>query len=360
MSKEEFLRELERKLHVLNEQERRDVLEDYAQHIDLKIKNGQSEEEAVRSLGDPGELAAEMLDVYHINSEYASEPFVSEDAGEASRDDKNCVTGSVEKKEGFLGSLRKRIAKRSAAGKERRKAARAQKAEKEKGSFRKLPEQIAGTFAAGKEERKAVRAQKKEERRAKREAKKEMRKGKKRMNRESPGYRSAGSVLSSLLARCAALIGTCVRFFWKAVLFMTALPVMCFGAFGLFLGGALLVLLLRGYPLAGVGIVTAGLTMSSFGITALILSWVFTGKKSGQAGAEISGAGVSGTAGDFAEGTNPPPEQTTQDAVKKTASKEERTVCSREQESAGAGDVKETPQEPAKETPDELQDQQEV
>ena len=344
MSKEEFLRELERKLHVLNEQERRDVLEDYAQHIDLKIKNGQTEEEAVRSLGDPGELAAEMLDVYHINSEYASEPFVSEDAGEASRDDKNRVTGSVEKKKGFFGSLRKRIVRSSAAGKEKGKAVRRQKAEKEKGFLGNLQERTAGMFAAGGEKRKAAHAQRNEKRSLKREIRKERRKEKKRMKEEKPGYRSAGTVLAGAVSRCAALIRACVLFCWKAVLFMTALPILFFGAFGLFLGGIVLVLLLQGYPLTGIGIMTLGLTMSSFGLTALILSWVFTGKKGRAAGA---GNGQAVYSSDKRAGLQAG--QTTCDAVKKTVSKEEQP---KGQETAGTGS--------AKETPDELQNGQEV
>ncbi len=58
MSKAEFLQELEKRLHVLNEKERQDVLEEYAQHIDLKIANGMSEEEAVKDFGSIEELIA--------------------------------------------------------------------------------------------------------------------------------------------------------------------------------------------------------------------------------------------------------------------------------------------------------------
>lgn len=47
MNKELFLKELGDRLQILNEQERQELLEEYAQHIDLKIENGLSEEEAV-------------------------------------------------------------------------------------------------------------------------------------------------------------------------------------------------------------------------------------------------------------------------------------------------------------------------
>ncbi len=262
MSKEEFLQELERKLHVLNEQERRDVLEDYAQHIDLKIRSGQAEEEAVHSLGDPGELAAELLDVYHINSEYASDSHAAENAGGGSRDGKD-------------GPARKARRKIRLAG--------------------KLREKITASSLEDREQKKAIRMQKKEERKVKTEAriqvrkekirKARMRKERKRMDRNQREYRSGGTIVSRALARLGSLIWACILFCWKACLFAAALPVMLLGAFCLFMGGVVLVLLLQGYPLVGVGIGTLGLTISSFGLTALILSWVFTGKKNRPAGA---------------------------------------------------------------------------
>lgn len=46
MKKEDFLRELDSRLHILNEAERKDILDEYAQHIDFKIANGLSEEDA--------------------------------------------------------------------------------------------------------------------------------------------------------------------------------------------------------------------------------------------------------------------------------------------------------------------------
>ena len=58
MNKESFLKGLSERLQVLNEQERQDLLEEYEQHIDLKIENGLSEEEAVRDFGTPEQLCA--------------------------------------------------------------------------------------------------------------------------------------------------------------------------------------------------------------------------------------------------------------------------------------------------------------
>ena len=70
MSKEAFLTELAGHLKVLEEREQQDILDEYAQHIDMKIQNGMSEEEAIGDFGPVKELAAESLEAYHVNPEY--------------------------------------------------------------------------------------------------------------------------------------------------------------------------------------------------------------------------------------------------------------------------------------------------
>lgn len=70
MSKEAFLTELAGHLKVLEEREQQDILDEYAQHIDMKIQNGMSEEEAIRDFGPVKDLAAEILEAYHVNPEY--------------------------------------------------------------------------------------------------------------------------------------------------------------------------------------------------------------------------------------------------------------------------------------------------
>ena len=62
MSKEAFLTELAGHLKVLEEREQQDILDEYAQHIDMKIQNGMSEEEAIGDFGPVKELAAEILE----------------------------------------------------------------------------------------------------------------------------------------------------------------------------------------------------------------------------------------------------------------------------------------------------------
>lgn len=71
MTKVEFLKHLEKLLHVLNEKERTDILNEYTQHIDFKMESSRlSEEAAIKDFGDINELACEILDAYNVNPNY--------------------------------------------------------------------------------------------------------------------------------------------------------------------------------------------------------------------------------------------------------------------------------------------------
>lgn len=70
MTKVEFLTYLEKRLQVLNQKEQEDLLAEYAQHIDMKMASGMSEEEAVKDFGDVHQLADELLEAYNINPDY--------------------------------------------------------------------------------------------------------------------------------------------------------------------------------------------------------------------------------------------------------------------------------------------------
>lgn len=56
---------------VLDTNERKDLLSEYEQHIEMKISSGLSEEEAIADFGDFEELIKELLAAYHLNTEYA-------------------------------------------------------------------------------------------------------------------------------------------------------------------------------------------------------------------------------------------------------------------------------------------------
>ena len=61
-SKEAFLEALQQGIAVLAESEQQDILEEYAQHIEMKQSGGLTEEEAIQDFGDIHQLIAEILE----------------------------------------------------------------------------------------------------------------------------------------------------------------------------------------------------------------------------------------------------------------------------------------------------------
>ena len=55
MNKKEFLDELEKKIRVLDKKEISDILDEYSQHIDMRMESGLSEDEAIKDFGDMDE-----------------------------------------------------------------------------------------------------------------------------------------------------------------------------------------------------------------------------------------------------------------------------------------------------------------
>lgn len=73
MNKREFLKSLEKKLSILDEQEIKDIINEYEDIIDEKVKDGKTEEEAVKEFGSIDELATEILKTYKLNAKYTKE-----------------------------------------------------------------------------------------------------------------------------------------------------------------------------------------------------------------------------------------------------------------------------------------------
>lgn len=69
MKKNEFLEELRKKLKILKQEEIDDIIKEYADTIDEKIKNGKTETDAIKDFGDIDELVKEILDAYKISTD---------------------------------------------------------------------------------------------------------------------------------------------------------------------------------------------------------------------------------------------------------------------------------------------------
>ena len=69
MKQEEFFKLLDRRLSVIEDGERQDILNEYQQHIAMKIQEDHiSEEEALADFGDVDSFADEILSAYHVRT----------------------------------------------------------------------------------------------------------------------------------------------------------------------------------------------------------------------------------------------------------------------------------------------------
>lgn len=72
MNKEQFVTLMNKKLQVIKEEERKDIIDEYINHIDMKVSEGKSEEEAIADFGDIDEMVKEILDAYNIDPNRAN------------------------------------------------------------------------------------------------------------------------------------------------------------------------------------------------------------------------------------------------------------------------------------------------
>ena len=70
MTKKKFLNELEKKLSVLDDSEIQDIMNEYSDIIDEKLKHGKTEKEAIEDFGSLDDLVKEILSAYKINPNY--------------------------------------------------------------------------------------------------------------------------------------------------------------------------------------------------------------------------------------------------------------------------------------------------
>ena len=67
MTKKTFLSKLRKDLSILKEEEREDIINEYKDIIEEKVKHGKTESDAVLEFGDYGVLVSGILDAYKIN-----------------------------------------------------------------------------------------------------------------------------------------------------------------------------------------------------------------------------------------------------------------------------------------------------
>lgn len=75
MNKQEFLEYLEKKLNGLSKTELNDILFEYSTHIDNKVLEGSSEQEAITDFGDIDVLVSEILLAYKTDDNFKANSF---------------------------------------------------------------------------------------------------------------------------------------------------------------------------------------------------------------------------------------------------------------------------------------------
>lgn len=259
MNKETFLQELRSHLQILEEREQQDILDEYAQHIDMKMQKGLSEEEAIRDFGSVRELAAEILEAYHVNPEFEQKKspgkksdltkaategkqawrsawaWVSERAAVLGRGVRKGVSGIGRKIKGFGRWLTGLFRKKSG-----------------KMELQDMTEQAAELQAAEdtqmQEGGAEIIVQKKEP----------LQEGNKKGKRAGSVPGGVGRGFQALGRGLFALIRWCLRLIWNALWLCASFLSGCLALLMLFGFGTLVILLLQGYPLAGILLICLG------------------------------------------------------------------------------------------------------
>ena len=73
MNKSSFINKLKNNLKILDENEVKDIVDESSEILDEQIKNGKTEEEAIKDFGGVNELCKEILKAYKINPKYTDD-----------------------------------------------------------------------------------------------------------------------------------------------------------------------------------------------------------------------------------------------------------------------------------------------
>ena len=237
MNKIDFLKELQRRISVLDDVEQRDILDEYAQHIDTKTSKGMTEAEAIADFGPIDALVEELLGAYHVKAS-AVERTRGFDANALIDGGKQAAASAVEAtKRG--GSLL-----RDAAAKVTSQAT---------GKAKTCFDDLDATFSG---------------------------------QPEQPTQPKTGGVIAgtaratkSLWDTCLSAAKTCLRWFWNFCVLCAAISLAICALCGLFALGFCVVLLLQGYPLFGISIAAFGSCVSLVCLTLLCLQLLIFKKR---------------------------------------------------------------------------------
>lgn len=249
MNKKEFLAELKKCLEILDENEQRDILDEYTQHIDMKMQSGMSEGEAISDFGDIKQLAGDILEAYHVNPGYGGQKKISLD--KVKKDGGRMCAGAGT----FIrGIWKSSVSALSRAGK----------------GFLRFCE------TAGQRTRQALAA-------GKNWCKASTKGFSLKRNQKTAKKRGFGGMMINFLGEvcrgCWRFCGYCIRFLWNTFICFVAGVSGLMALMAVFLLGVLAVLLIAGYPLVGFVLAMLGIVICTTSFTIIIFSFFQTGRK---------------------------------------------------------------------------------
>lgn len=242
MDKATFLIELQRNIGMLDDSEQKDIIDEYAQHIDMKVSNGMSEKEAIEDFGDFEDFVRDVLSAYHVKAPFDQAKQCSQEANPAPAQGEPWSEG---RKRSAFASEAIKTARRCAA-----KATEATKAASNRISDLTQSHDENPMPAKGEPDSAPSR----------------------------PRKRDAGRLLHPA-GTIWAFFKSFLRWAWNAAVIVAALSALLAAIFFVFSGGVGLVLLAQGYPLVGLSVAFAGAAIA-FGSLTYLLTRLIAGRKS--------------------------------------------------------------------------------
>lgn len=266
MDKKTFISELKQALSVLQQEELDDIISEYEQHIDMKQANGLTEEDAIADFGSLDELAAEILEAYHVRSDYSS----NQEKKKKHPLKKGQTMKDLWKKTGTIAMDRTQKAGKWLWGvlsffqnilkmpviwlKERI----------HRSGYEKNLEEYTENITDMENQDTEKRAERQTEIHPLQEKDTSYRRSRREARVRETFSDKIVRYLTCFSQFCFHGIFWCASIAWNGMCIGFSLICACFGLFCLYSMGLLVVLLLQGYPLAGVTLGCIGLVMCSF------------------------------------------------------------------------------------------------
>lgn len=294
MNKAEFITELSDRLAILTEEERQDILDEYEQHIDIKVMRGMSEEAAITDFGKIEELIADILEAYHVRADYANaEELESDKDGSASHGESSTYHSiQIHKKIWYnakhicnkMWGFCKKISHRFFEGvKNCKKIVQTGIANLIifcKKPFQKRAienQEVEETILT--EEINLENEPKNKQTKKRLEYVKEQRGVKMRRKERVSITRMFAKAVACIVRSCVIAVCWCLQWFWNLFWGGTGILFGFGSCLVIFVMGTLAVLLIQGYPLMGIMIGGLGLTLCMVSITIWCFSLIVVKKK---------------------------------------------------------------------------------